>query len=66
MTTPKANLITGKDGKPLGVFVEIAEYEAMLAGLEELEAIHAYDAAKAAGDEAVPFADAVREIEAQR
>lgn len=63
MTTPKPNLITGKDGKPLGVFLEIAEYEAMLAGLEELEAIHAYDAAKATGDDAVPYADTVREIE---
>ena len=33
---------------------------------EELEAIRAYDAAKAADDEAVPFEQAIREIERGR
>ena len=34
--------------------------------LEELESIHAYDAAKASVDDAVPFEQATREIEHRR
>jgi hypothetical protein len=34
--------------------------------LEELESIRAYDAAKASGDQAIPFAQAIAEIEAER
>jgi hypothetical protein len=41
-------------------------YRKMLADLEELEAVRAYDAAKAAHDEAVPFEEAVRRIERKR
>jgi hypothetical protein len=35
----------------------------LLADLEELESIRAYDAAKASGDEAIPFQKAMEEIE---
>ena len=66
MTTPKPNVITGKDGKPIGVFLDMQDYEAMLDELEELEAIRAYDAAKAEGGEAISFTDAAREIESRR
>lgn len=38
----------------------------MLQELEELEAIRAYDAAKASGDEAIPLDQAVAEIERDR
>jgi hypothetical protein len=34
--------------------------------LEELEAIRAYDAAKASGDQAIPFEQAIAEVEAER
>jgi hypothetical protein len=34
--------------------------------LEELESIRAYDAAKASGDEVIPFEQAVTEIERER
>ena len=34
--------------------------------LEELESIRAYDAVKVSGDEAVPFTQAVAEIERDR
>ena len=34
--------------------------------MEELESIRAYDAAKSSGDEAIPFDQAVREIERDR
>lgn len=33
------------------------------AGREELEAVNAYDAATAAGDDAIPFEQAITEIE---
>jgi hypothetical protein len=37
-----------------------------LAEMEELESIRAYDAAKASGDEAIPFQKAMEEIEHSR
>jgi hypothetical protein len=45
------------------VVLDIRDYHRLIAELEELESIRAYDAAKASGDEAVPFAQAVAEIE---
>jgi len=48
------------------VILDIVECQKLLEEAEELEAIRAYDAAKAAGDEAIPFEQAVREIERDR
>jgi PHD/YefM family antitoxin component YafN of YafNO toxin-antitoxin module len=59
----KAQYLTDAEGNKTGVLLSLEEYEAMLADLEELEAIRAYDKAKASGDEAVPFEDAMAEIE---
>lgn len=53
-------------GNRVGVLLDIEEYQAMLEGLEELESIRAYDLAKASGEEAVPFEQAVQEIERER
>lgn len=55
-------LVDGK-GKKIGVLLDIADYRNLLKDLEELESIRAYDSAKASGDEAIPFEDAVAEIE---
>ena len=41
-------------------------YEMLLEALEELEAVQAFDAALASDEEAIPFDQAVREIEAGR
>ena len=38
----------------------------ILEDLEELECIHAYDAAKASEDESIPFEQAIEEIEKGR
>ena len=38
----------------------------VLEELEELESIRAYDRAKASGDEAIPFDQAIAEIERSR
>ncbi len=50
-------------GKKVGVLLDIGEYQNLLKELEELESIRAYDSAKTAVDEAIPFEDAVIEIE---
>ena len=55
--------LVDEQGKRVAVILDVTEYERLLAQAEELEAIRAYDAAKAAGDVAVPLDDALREIE---
>jgi hypothetical protein len=47
------------EGHRIGVLLSIEEYEELLEAAEELEAIRAYDAAKASGDEMIPFEQAV-------
>lgn len=41
-------------------------YHQLLAALEEIESIRAYDEAKASDDEVIPFSQATEEIERQR
>jgi len=45
------------------VLLPAAEWEKVLEALEELDDIRAYDKAKAGPQEAIPFDQAVREIE---
>jgi hypothetical protein len=59
----KEHYLVDADGNRIGVFLDIAEYQKLLAELEELESIRAYDAARASGDEVIPFEQAVTEIE---
>jgi hypothetical protein len=71
ITKEETNMVTkfsGKyvvddKGKAVSVLLDIKTYRRLIAELEELEAICAYDAAKASGDEAIPFDLAVQEIE---
>jgi hypothetical protein len=66
MSKFKEHFVIDEDGKRVGVLLGIAEYRQILEELEELEAIRAYDAAKASGDEAIDFEEAIREIERAR
>jgi hypothetical protein len=66
MAIPKPRFIVDDQGKETGVILDISEYKRLLEAAEELEAIRAYDAAKASGDEAIPFEQAVTEIERKR
>ena len=66
MITPKERFIIDADGNRLGVVLDIEDYKSILDELEELEAIRAYDAAKTAEDEAIPFEQAIAEIEQSR
>jgi PHD/YefM family antitoxin component YafN of YafNO toxin-antitoxin module len=53
-------------GNRVSVVLDISDYQRLLEEVEELESIRAYDAAKASKDEAIPFEQAVSEIEKRR
>ena len=52
-----------KKGEKISITLDVKEYEKLLAELEELDSIRAYDAAKKSGEMPVPFEQAMREIE---
>lgn len=66
MIATETQYITDDAGHRVGVLLGIDRYRQLMEALEEVEAIRAYDEAKASGDEAVPFEEAVREIEQSR
>jgi hypothetical protein len=55
-----------KTGKPTDVVLSLEEYRKILAELEELESIRAYDAAVACKDEIIPFEQAIAEIKRKK
>ena len=55
--------IVNEDQQRKAVLVTLAEWEHIIEDLEELNDIRAYDEAKAGPQNAVPFEQAVREIE---
>ncbi len=58
--------IVDEKGKRIAVMLDIEEYQKILDALEELESILAYNTAKASGDEAIPFDQAISESEQTR
>lgn len=66
MTSFGERYVVNKKGEQVGVLLDIDDYRRMLAELEELESIRAYDAAKASKSEAIPFEQAVKDIERER
>ncbi len=62
----KERYVVDEKGNRVGVLLDLEDYQKLLEELEELESIRAYDAAKASGDEAIPFEQAVKEIEKER
>jgi hypothetical protein len=66
MAANKEQFLVDERGNRTAVLLDIERYSELLEAQEELESIRAYDEAKAAGDEAVPFQQAVREIESGR
>ena len=63
MINLKERYVVDEKGNRVEVILTIEDYRRLLAELEELESIRAYDAAKASEDEAIPFEQAVAEIE---
>ena len=66
MAVHKHQFVVDDSGKKTAVILDIEEYQELIDDVEEFEAIRAYDAAKAADDEAIPFEQAVSEIERDR
>jgi hypothetical protein len=58
--------VTDRRGQKIGVVISIEDYKKILADIEELESIRAYDTAKASGDEPILFSKATQEIERSR
>ena len=66
MIITKEQFVVDENGKRTAVLLEIERYKKLLEIQEELEEIHAFDAAKTSGDEAIPFSQAIAEIEEMR
>ena len=62
----RENYVMNKQGKPMGVLINIKEYRRLMKEVEELAAIRAYDEAKASKDEIIPFSQVIDEIERKR
>jgi hypothetical protein len=63
MLNLKRRCVVGEQANRISVVLDIADYHGLLEELEELESIRAYDAAKASGDQAVPFEQGITEID---
>ncbi|HYG64444.1 MAG TPA: hypothetical protein VEL74_17835 [Thermoanaerobaculia bacterium] len=55
--------VTDGAGNRIGVILTLDEYSQLMEAAEELEAIRAFDDAKASGDEAIPFEQAGHEVQ---
>lgn len=66
MSVAKEQFVIDESGNRTAVLLDIKRYVELLEAQEELESIRAYDEAKSSGDEAIPFAQAVQEIEGAR
>ena len=62
MIKPREQYVVSGKGRKVGVLLPVAEYRKLLADLEELEAIRAYDAAKASRSKSIPFKQAKEEL----
>lgn len=65
-TSELGRFITDGSGKRVAVILELEQYEQLLEAAEELDDIRAFDEAKASDDEAIPFEQAIKEIEQDR
>jgi hypothetical protein len=63
MDAHEERYVVDRNGNRVGVVLNMAEYQRLLADLEELESIRAFDQAKASGETPIPFERAVTEIE---
>ncbi len=66
MLTIHPEVVIGRDRKPRAVLLPYSEWNKVLADMEELDDIRAYDRAKASGDETVPFEKAISELKKKR
>ena len=63
MSTNREQFVVDGSGNKTAVLVDIDRYSELLEAQEELESIRSYDEAKDSNDEAIPFSQAIKEIE---
>lgn len=63
MSTNSEQFVVDQSGKRTAVLLDIERYSELIEAQEELEAIRAFDDAKEANDESIPFSQAIKEIE---
>ena len=63
MSTSREQFVVDRSGNKTAVLLDIDRYSELLEAQEELESIRAYDEAKESNDEAIPFSQAIKEIE---
>jgi hypothetical protein len=66
MSVNKELFVVDESGNRTAVLLDVGRYFELLEAQEELESIRAYDEAKSSSDEAIPFSQAVKEIEDTR
>ncbi len=66
MVANNERYVVDEYGNRQSVLLSIVDYQHLLEELEELESIRGYDAARASGDEAIPFEQAIAEVEQER
>lgn len=66
MSVAKEQYVVDELGNRNAVLVDMHRYFELIEAQEELESIRAYDNAKSANDDAIPFSQAVKEIEDAR
>lgn len=66
MTAVNVKYVVDENGERVSVLLDWEGYRCLLEELEELESVRAYDAAKASGDEVIPFEEAVEEVQNNR
>ena len=63
MSAVKERFLVDEAGNRVAVVVSLEDYRQLVADVEELDGIRAYDAAKASGETPIPFVQAVAELE---
>ena len=66
MSATREQFVVDESGRRTAVLLDVERYVELLEAQEELDAIRAFDEAKSSGDEAIPFAQAMKEIEGVR
>lgn len=66
MTPVREHLVVDESGQPVAVLLDIEVYRQLIEAWEELEAIRAYDEAKASGESPIDLEDAIAAIERER
>jgi len=66
MLTVHPEIVIDSKQRPRAVLIPYSEWNRVVADMEELDDIRAYDRAKARGGDAIPFEQAVKELKKKR